>query len=135
MWKCVKTNNVKYDNKTLDCGISQWKSWSLDHYKQKDQTKLFRLLWPCLRRLFCSSLFLGFFSLQNLLRWNKFSEYIYLSKNFDNWKSIQGLHRVGILLWLNENWTMFLFLIFFDIFPRIIISGGGTDGVYAFGQP
>ena len=76
--------------------------------------KLFRLLWPCLRRLFCSSVFLGFFSLQNLLRWNKFSEYIYLRKNFANRKSIQGLHRVGILLWLNENWTIFLFLIFWS---------------------
>ena len=76
--------------------------------------KLFRLLWPCLRRLFCSSVFFGFFSLQNLLRRNKFSEYIYLNKNFDNRKSIQGLHRVGILLWLNENWTIFLFLIFWS---------------------
>ena len=64
--------------------------------------------------LFCSSVFFGFFSLQNLLRRNKFSEYIYLNKNFDNRKSIQGLHRVGILLWLNENWTIFLFLIFWS---------------------
>ena len=134
MWKCVKTNNVKYDNKTLDCGISQWKSWSLDHYKQKDQTKLFRLLWPCLRRLFCSSLFLGFFSLQNLLRWNKFSEYIYLSKNLIIEKASKGF----IVLEFCFGWMRIgpcFFFWFFDLFPMIIISGAGTDGVYAFGQP
>ena len=134
MWKCVKTNNVKYDNKTLDCGISQWKSWSLDHYRQKDQTKLFRLLWPCLRRLFCSSLFLGFFhykiysgeiNFQNISTWAKTLIIEKASKGFIVLEFCFGWMRIGPCF----------FFWFFDLFPRIIISGGGTDGVYAFGQP